>query len=48
MKAAMYYGIKDVRVEDVRDPEAGPGELVIEVDAATTAAPTSRCTTEAT
>jgi L-iditol 2-dehydrogenase len=36
MKAAMYYGIRDVRVEDVPDPQAGPGEVVIQVEAATT------------
>ncbi len=36
MRAAMYYGVKDVRVEDVPDPKAGPGEIVIRVEAATT------------
>ncbi len=36
MKAAMYYGLKDVRVEDIPEPKAGPGEVVIKVEAATT------------
>lgn len=36
MKAAMYYGIKDVRIEEIPDPKAGPGEVVLKVEAATT------------
>ena len=36
MKAAMYYGIKDVRLEDVAEPKAGPGDVVIKVQSATT------------
>jgi L-iditol 2-dehydrogenase len=33
MKAAVYRGAGDVRVEDVPIPEAGPGELLVRVDA---------------
>jgi L-iditol 2-dehydrogenase len=36
MKAAMLYGIKDLRVEDVEVPEAGTGEVLVKVKAATT------------
>ena len=31
MKAAVYYGIKDVRVEEIERPSAGPGEVVVRV-----------------
>jgi len=31
MKAAVYHGIRDVRVEEVDTPAAGPGEAVIRV-----------------
>lgn len=31
MKAAVYYGIKDVRVEEIEKPTAGPGEVVVRV-----------------
>jgi (R,R)-butanediol dehydrogenase/meso-butanediol dehydrogenase/diacetyl reductase len=34
VKAAVYYGKGDVRVEDVAEPEPGPGELLLEVHAA--------------
>jgi threonine dehydrogenase-like Zn-dependent dehydrogenase len=34
MKAAMFYGGKDIRVEDVPDPIPGPGEVLIKVKAA--------------
>jgi len=34
MKAAMFYGGKDIRVEEVPDPIPGPGEVLIEVKAA--------------
>ena len=34
MKAAMFYGGKDIRVEEVSDPLLGPGEALIEVKAA--------------
>ncbi|MEM2242332.1 MAG: zinc-binding dehydrogenase [Candidatus Bathyarchaeia archaeon] len=36
MKAAMLYGIKDLRVEDVDTPEVGAGEVLVKVKAATT------------
>ena len=36
MKAAMYYGIGDVRYEEVDIPEIGPGELLIKVGTALT------------
>jgi len=31
MKAAVYYGIKDVRVEEIETPKAGPGEVVVRI-----------------
>ena len=31
MKAAVYYGPRDIRIEDVAEPEPKPGELLIEV-----------------
>jgi (R,R)-butanediol dehydrogenase/meso-butanediol dehydrogenase/diacetyl reductase len=31
MKAAVYHGQRDLRIEDVPKPEAGPGELLLEV-----------------
>ncbi len=31
MKGAVYYGPKDIRIEDVAEPEPGPGQIVIEV-----------------
>jgi L-iditol 2-dehydrogenase len=36
MKAAMYYGIGDVRYEEVDIPEIGPGELLVKVGTALT------------
>ncbi|MEM3577368.1 MAG: zinc-binding dehydrogenase [Candidatus Bathyarchaeia archaeon] len=36
MKAAMLYGIKDLRVEEVSTPEVKAGEILVEVKAATT------------
>ncbi|MDL2220188.1 alcohol dehydrogenase catalytic domain-containing protein [Eubacteriales bacterium OttesenSCG-928-N14] len=36
MKAAMYYGPKDVRIEDIPMPEPGPGEILMKIKAATT------------
>ena len=36
MKAAMLYGIKDLRVEDMETPVAGPGEVLVKIRAATT------------
>lgn len=34
MKAAMFYGGKDIRVQEVPDPVPGPGEVLVEVKAA--------------
>ena len=34
MKAAMFYGGKDIRVEELPDPVPGPGEVLIDVQAA--------------
>jgi (R,R)-butanediol dehydrogenase/meso-butanediol dehydrogenase/diacetyl reductase len=34
MKAAVYYGAGDIRIEDVSDPSPGPGELLLEIHAA--------------
>ena len=31
MKAAVYHGIRDLRVEEVPEPEPGPGEVKIKV-----------------
>ncbi|MBS7636965.1 zinc-binding dehydrogenase [Candidatus Bathyarchaeota archaeon] len=36
MKAAMLYGVKDLRVEDVETPKVGSGEVLVRVKAATT------------
>ncbi|MEM3770139.1 MAG: zinc-binding dehydrogenase [Candidatus Bathyarchaeia archaeon] len=36
MKAAMLYGVKDLRVEDVETPKVGAGEVLVRVKAATT------------
>jgi len=36
MKAAMLYGVKDLRIEDINMPEAGNGEILVKVKAATT------------
>ncbi|MFO7898450.1 MAG: alcohol dehydrogenase catalytic domain-containing protein [Planctomycetota bacterium] len=36
MKAAMFHGPKDVRLEEVEAPCAGPGEVVVEVEVALT------------
>jgi L-iditol 2-dehydrogenase len=33
MKAAVYHGADDVRIEEIPVPEPGPGELVVRVDA---------------
>jgi (R,R)-butanediol dehydrogenase / meso-butanediol dehydrogenase / diacetyl reductase len=33
MKAAVYHGKRDLRVEEVADPRPGPGELLLEVHA---------------
>lgn len=34
MKAAMFYGGKDIRVEELPDPVAGPGEVVVAIKSA--------------
>jgi L-iditol 2-dehydrogenase len=34
MKAAVYHGINDLRVETLADPEPGPGEAVLKVSSA--------------
>ncbi len=31
MKAAVFHGVRDVRIEDVPKPQAGPGEVVLRV-----------------
>jgi len=31
VKAAVYHGVRDVRVEEVEDPRPGPGEVVVRV-----------------
>lgn len=36
MKAAMLYGVKDLRVEDVDVPDVGTGEVLVKIKAATT------------
>jgi len=36
MKAAMLYGVKDLRIEDVEVPQIGAGEVLVRVKAATT------------
>lgn len=33
MQAVMYYGIKDIRIETILQPECGPGEVRVKVDA---------------
>jgi (R,R)-butanediol dehydrogenase/meso-butanediol dehydrogenase/diacetyl reductase len=34
MKAAVYHGAHDIRIEDVSEPELAPGELLLEIHAA--------------
>jgi len=36
MEAAVLYGVRDLRVEDVEVPEVEPGEVVVKIGAATT------------
>ncbi len=31
MKKAIYYGIRDIRIEEVADPVAGPGEVKVKI-----------------
>lgn len=34
MRAAVYHGARDIRVEEMKKPQPGPGELLLEVHAA--------------
>lgn len=34
MKAALFYGGRDIRVEELPDPEPGPGEVLVKIAAA--------------
>ena len=36
MRAAMFYEPGDVRMEDVPEPDAGPGEVLVRIGAALT------------
>jgi len=36
MKAALLYGVKDLRVEEIKTPAVGAGEILVKVRAATT------------
>jgi len=36
MKAAMLYGVKDLRIQDIDTPQVGYGEILVKVKAATT------------
>jgi len=36
MRAALLYGVKDLRVETIDKPDVGPGEILVKVKAATT------------
>jgi len=36
MKAAMLYGVKDLRIQDIDTPKVGYGEILVKVKAATT------------
>jgi len=36
MKAAMLYGVKDLRIEDIPVAKVGGGEVLVKVKAATT------------
>ena len=33
MKAAVFYGPRDLRIEDVEEPEIGPGDILVKVEA---------------
>ena len=33
MKAAVFKGIRDIEVQDVAEPEAGPADIVVQVSA---------------
>lgn len=32
MRAARFYGRKDIRVDDVPRPKAGPGQVIVEIE----------------
>jgi len=36
MKAALLFGVKDLRIEEIETPEVGAGEILVKVKAATT------------
>jgi len=36
VRACLYYGVGDLRVEEVPDPEPGPGDVLVQVEAALT------------
>jgi len=36
MKAALLYGVKDLRVEETKTPQVGKGEILVKIKAATT------------
>ena len=31
MRAARYHGVRDVRIEDIAEPEPGPGQVKVRV-----------------
>ena len=33
MRAAVYYNNRDIRIEERPTPKAGPGEMVVRIDA---------------
>jgi L-iditol 2-dehydrogenase len=43
VRAAIFHAPQDVRLEDVAEPEPGPGEVVIRIDAALTCATDAKC-----
>ncbi len=43
MRAAIFHAPLDVRIETVPDPEPGPGEVVIRIDAALTCGTDAKC-----
>ena len=43
MKAARFWAPRDVRVEDVAEPEPGPGEIVVAIEAALTCGTDAKC-----
>src|SRR5262249_13312976 len=43
MRAAMFHAPRDVRIECVRVPEPGPGEVLVRIDAALTDGTDAKC-----